>query len=54
VLLYDALGAPISAMHRIWLANASLSVIEERFQNGALIRRGVALLNDTSHLEKSL
>ncbi len=50
VLLYEALGAPVETMNRIWLANASLSIVEERFREGALIRRGVSLLNDTSHL----
>lgn len=50
VLLYDALGAPISSINRIWLSNASLSIIEERFREGKEIRRGVSLLNDTGHL----
>lgn len=53
VLLYDALGAPLHSMHRIWLANASLSVIEERFRYGELYKRGVSLLNDTSHLHNT-
>lgn len=50
VLIYDALGAPIDALNRIWLANASLSIIEERFREGNLYKRGVSLLNDVSHL----
>ncbi|MCX6381142.1 MAG: histidine phosphatase family protein [Armatimonadetes bacterium] len=51
VLIYDALGAPVSSVNRIWLANASLSIIEERFREGKEIRRGIALLNDTGHLQ---
>ncbi len=53
VLLYDALGAPVSSLNRIWLANASLSIIEERFREGNLFKRGVSLLNDVSHLQKA-
>ena len=54
VLLYEAMGAPIDALNRIWLANASLSTIEERFREGELYKRGVSLLNDVSHLSTSV
>lgn len=48
-LICDALDAPISSMRRIWLANASLSIIEEHEGVVGRVRR-VTLLNDTSHL----
>lgn len=49
-LICDALDAPISSMRRIWLANASLSIIEEHEGVVGRIRR-LTLLNDTSHLD---
>ncbi len=48
-LICDALDAPISSMRRIWLANASLSIIEESASIVGRVRR-LTLLNDTSHL----
>ena len=52
-LICDALEAPISSMRRIWLANASLSIIEEHEGVVGRIRR-VTLLNDVSHLDQPL
>jgi broad specificity phosphatase PhoE len=49
-LLCDALDAPITSMRRLWLANASLSIIEEHDGVAGRIKR-VTLLNDVSHLE---
>ena len=52
-LLCEALDAPISSMRRLWLDNASLSIIDEVGLPGHRIRR-VTLINDTSHLDRSL
>lgn len=49
-LLCDALDAPITSMRRLWLANTSLSIIEEHDGLAGKIMR-VTLLNDTSHLD---
>ncbi|HZO91262.1 MAG TPA: histidine phosphatase family protein [Chthonomonadaceae bacterium] len=49
VLLCEALDAPIASLRRLWLDNASLSVIEQYGDPCNPIRR-VTLLNDTSHL----
>lgn len=49
VLLCEALDAPLAFMRRIWLGNASLSIVD--YIGGAAgDRRYVTLLNDTSHL----
>jgi len=45
-LLCDAMGAGIAAMRRLWLDNASLSLIEHRAG-----RTWVRLVNDTCHLD---
>jgi broad specificity phosphatase PhoE len=45
VFLCEALGAPVAAMRRIWLDNASLSLIEYDED-----RVWVRLMNDTGHL----
>src|SRR5262249_53125901 len=50
VLLCDALNAPLSSLQRLWLDNASLSIIEERATPERSLRR-VTLLNDTHHLK---
>jgi broad specificity phosphatase PhoE len=47
-LLCAALDAPIDSMRRLWLDNASLSIIEE--SEGVDRRARITLLNDTSHL----
>jgi broad specificity phosphatase PhoE len=49
-LICDALDAPISSMRRIWLANASLSIVEDHEGVVGRIRR-LTLLNDISHLD---
>ncbi len=49
-LICDALDAPISSMRRIWLANASLSIIEDHEGVIGRVRR-LTLLNDISHLD---
>jgi broad specificity phosphatase PhoE len=46
VLLCEVIGADIAAMRRIWLDNASLSLIE--YDDAG--RQWVRLVNDTSHL----
>jgi broad specificity phosphatase PhoE len=51
VLLCEALDASIHSLRRLWLDNASLSIIEQYGDLDAPIRR-VTLLNDTSHLKK--
>ncbi len=48
-LLCAALDAPVEAMRRLWLDNASLSVVEE-IQDGQGGFSRVILINDTSHL----
>jgi broad specificity phosphatase PhoE len=48
-LLCAALDAPVDAMRRLWLDNASLSIIEELRGEQEGLRR-VTLVNDTSHL----
>lgn len=49
-LLCEALDAPVSSMRRLWLDNASLSIIDEAGPLDHRIRR-VTLVNDTSHLD---
>ncbi len=51
-LLCEALDAPLHSMRRLWLDNASLSVIEQYGDPCDPIRR-VTLLNDTSHLREA-
>jgi broad specificity phosphatase PhoE len=50
VILCEALDAPLASMKRLWLDNASLSVIEEIRSPERCLRR-VTLINDTSHLK---
>ena len=52
-LLCEALDAPVSSMRRLWLDNASLSIVDEAGPPDNRIRR-VTLINDTSHLEPVL
>jgi broad specificity phosphatase PhoE len=48
-LLCSALDAPVESMRRLWLDNASLSIIEELHDARGRYAR-VTLINDTSHL----
>lgn len=48
-LLCAALDAPVPSMRRLWLDNASLSIIEEFDPPEGRVSR-ITLLNDTSHL----
>ena len=49
-LLCAALETPVTSMRRLWLDNASLSIIEETGSHDNRIER-VVLLNDTGHLD---
>ena len=49
VLLCAALDAPVTSVKRIWLDNASLSVISTRMAEYGPVTR-LMLLNDTAHL----
>ena len=48
-LLCAALETPITSMRRLWLDNASLSIVEETASSEYRFER-VLLINDTSHL----
>ena len=50
VLLCDALDAPITSMRRLWLANVSVSIIEEERGGDGVYTKRLTLLNDTGHL----
>jgi broad specificity phosphatase PhoE len=50
-LLCEAMDAPVTSMRRLWLDNASLSIIEES-DSPTLARRRITLLNDISHLAR--
>ena len=48
-LLCAALDAPVASMRRLWLDNASLSIVEDVGPPDARVSR-VTLINDTGHL----
>ena len=49
-LICAALAAPLASMQRLWLDNASLTLLEETL-SAEVERRRVLLVNDTSHLK---
>ncbi len=50
VLLCEALDAPITSMRRFWLANMSVSIIEEKNHSDGVYTKHLTLLNDIGHL----